>query len=200
MNIVESVGQPRRVIEIAQGGGTVLAGANVHHVRRGPAGADMHPVAGKRQFMTGPGPMQDNIPPESGNGVLDHGGRKTQAALPVHRRPRPDGPIHQPGRRIGQSDSLQNMQNRAVHRLQVRPGQGLKTAAGEARPHHVGRRLGRPLLYFSAAAAASVLSWGPRHSTVEPPFSPALKVAHCKPFVQKKRLAGPQIGILNPLT
>jgi hypothetical protein len=139
MDVVQLVDQARQVVEIGHGRLPVGPGLDVDNVDRRARGAEMDLLAPGLQVVARIEAVEHETPRGLGQGVLDQGPGKQQAAVVVEP---PAGGGHQldaGGYGVGQSDLLQSIQRRLVDALHLGIGQGSVAA-----PIHA--RLDRPFL------------------------------------------------------
>jgi hypothetical protein len=106
MHVIETVNQARDVVQIRQGGFTVLTRFRVHHVHRRTGGAEVHLVAGKLHLAPGHLTVEHEIPRRHGDGVFYQGAGEKQPAVSGVLAPGGGHQLDTRGNGIGEPDLI----------------------------------------------------------------------------------------------
>ena len=98
MDVVEVMGQPRAVMQVARGRGAIVARHRIDKVHRGARGAVMHPRPRQVEVMARVAPVKRDAARGTRQHVLDQRAGKAQAAVVALYRARRHHRRHARGR------------------------------------------------------------------------------------------------------
>ena len=135
--MLQGVDEAGDVVEVAQVGLPVLAGARVDHVHRGAGGAEVHLVPRKLHVVPRVLPVEHDVAGRARHRVLDQGPGEEEPAvgaeLPAGRGDRLDAARDG----LGEPDPLQHVEGGGVDPLHLRLVEGPVPAARHAGAHRL---------------------------------------------------------------
>ncbi len=133
MDIVEPVGDPRRIVQVLHRRLAIVAAQGIDHVHGGTGGAVVDTGAREEKVVLRITAKKRDIAARDGQHILDQRPRKPDASVIAQNSARAGQDLDTRGRCIGKTDLFQCPERGLVNPQHLRVGQRLERAAGHPR-------------------------------------------------------------------